>query len=370
MSPRALLSESVARRTLVALALAPPLVFGARAALERTPTPQAARPTRAHLVVVTAGIWRGVPDPTHAGLARLEAAATAPQVAFAPSTSAAATATSLWTGRWPAHTGVVSARERLPAGTWTLATAARASGARTGAFLAEPFVSVTSVSGFDEVVEDPELDAAELGRRAAAFLDVDTERVALWLHLADSGPGGRAVGDVFVELERALGSRANDTVLLVCGFSSSGQRERGPEADARAPLWLCLPQSTWAGRRGNGVLSLIDVAGALRSVLRYEGGMPQSRAAAAALFQGGTAAPQILIQRADRHVLLLPGARVSAPGLPPAPTAELSLEDAGQWPKPKLARAYENFLDVVLEGATTAEAAAPPDGAARFPGWP
>ena len=263
--------QRAARVVLWALILAVPAAYLPQLFGSGPTAPSPRRPAWVHLIAVTASHWEAAPPgaPPPPALEAFYREATGFERAFAPATATAGSAASLWTGRWPAHHGVLSNDLALAPGSWTLAEAARRSGARTAAFLEEPFVTATGIGGFETVLERPELGPAELARAGAAFLrEHPEERVLLWLHLERSGPGGRAVAEVLEGLAPALEEtrRAHDALTLVTAFAGEGPP--GSDARHRVPLFTALPAALLAGRRSPGSASPVDLAGVLRELLR------------------------------------------------------------------------------------------------------
>jgi len=256
--------ERVARLLLLALILALPLAFLPTLFEAGTPEPLPQRPTHLHLIVITTGVWQAADSGTapHPALAEFELRATGHVQTYTPSNSSAGSAASLWTGRWPASHGVRSNDRALAPGAWTLATAARQTGARTAAFLEEPFASATGIGGFDVLVEDPDQGPAALAAAARAHLEGQAgARNLLWLHLRESGAGGSQVGALLGELRPFLAAEGllPDSLILLTAFRSSGVAPG--DAELRVPLLAQLPTSLYAGRRGSGSGCLVDLAG-------------------------------------------------------------------------------------------------------------
>lgn len=265
---------------LLAILIGAPLVgFLPRVLGERTPEPLDARPTWAQLVVITAN---GPPEPDALRQASFEQlAAGAARAAVLPEPDERASAAALWTGRAPAG------GPPLPPGSWTLALAARRSGASTAAFLRAPLVSALGLEGFDSVVEQPEQSPGSLAAHLERHLAEHTgQRSTVWLHVAD-GPLGPEVEAALAALERQ--GHAHDALVLVTSLTSGG------EEPTPVPLWARLPSALYAGRQGAGSARLTDVAGVLLQVLRLpapdvtRGEAPvQSTPDLATLLQGGS----------------------------------------------------------------------------------
>ncbi len=299
------MAEKHARLAVLALVLAAPLVYLPRVLFGSAPeAPLDMPPVWMHLVVVTVGEWPDVDGALkRSALGRFDRRASRVAAAFAPSPSRAATAASLWTGRWPRHHGVLANDLALAEGSWTLAAAARTSGARTAAYLQEPFASATGIGGFDEVEEGAAFTASDLARRGAAFLEGRAgERAVLWLHLADAGPGGEAVDALLAGLEPALEPIQPETALALAVFRRGDFA--GDVEPLGAPLWVALPGALNAGRRGDARVSLVDLAGMLRIAMRLpppraDRGQraPQSRAELLVnALRGGGPRPWVLVQ--------------------------------------------------------------------------
>ena len=270
---------------LLAILIAAPLIgFLPQVLGERTPEPLDARPAWAHLVVITSS---APPDRARLdapAFARLSAGAA--RAAVLPEPDERDSAAALWTGRAPVGDS------RLPPGSWTLALAARRSGAATAAFLRAPLVGALGLEGFETVVEEPPpAPAGEPSRPLAAHLERHLaehagRRSAVWLHVADA-PLGPEVEAALAALERQ--GHAHDALVLVTSLTSGG------EEPTPVPLWARLPSALYAGRQGSGSARLTDVAGVLLQVLRLpvpdvtRGEAPvQSTPDLATLLQGGS----------------------------------------------------------------------------------
>lgn len=229
-----------------------------------------------HSIIVTSGHWpeRGAElDPFFGSFQK---GAALVEQCYAPSSDPVASAVSLWTGRWPTSHGATSANMSLEEGAWSVASAARAAGTRTAAILAEPLATAGRIEGFETVIEEPGAGASELARHAREFLsELPDERVLVWLHLEDAGPGASEVALLLSAIrgEMQASERAIDTLTVIAGLNS----QRSPSADdsipkldasLRAPLWVELPSRVNGGRRSSGAASLVDLAGALCELLQ------------------------------------------------------------------------------------------------------
>jgi hypothetical protein len=246
-----------------------PKLFGAR-----TQEPLDRRPTWAQLVVVTCAALPADLDRSGPGFRTLEARAAVAALRFGGSQVEAATV--LWTGR------------ASGAGTWSLAEAARRTGAATAAFLATPLATQGAIAGFSTVVESAELTPERLAALADEHLASHAdERSLLWLHLAEVGSA--ALDDLLARLHAVLESRGHrwDALVVVTPL---------PEEPTGAvqPLWVELPNSLYAGRRGQGAADLAELTTTLLEILRLPGPdvtrgelpiVPTSRLAT--LLQGG-----------------------------------------------------------------------------------
>lgn len=296
-----MISQRVARGALLALILAAPLVYIPRALLgAKTALPELPDPAPAHLVVVTVGSWPDLPGAfEHPALAAFDRRASRIATVFSPSPSHAAALASLWTGRHPASHGVSSDALALAEGTWTLAAAARDSGAATAALLQGRFASAQGIEGFDEVYEDPATDALDLGDRAAEFLmRSKRERVVLWVHLSAAGEGGRDLATLLTRLQQALeeSDRSPEATLVLAVL------DRGLAADTidllGSPLWVSLSGGLYVGRRSQAQLSLCDLTPTLRRFLGL-GAPPAPESPHAAVLwnalRGGSGRPGVVV---------------------------------------------------------------------------
>lgn len=374
--PAAKPAERVSRAVLLALCTLPLFAYLPRVLRERDSLPALPPARWVHLLVVTAERFDGGPDLELAPFAELEVRSTRPLETLSTSTVPAAAAASLWTGRWPHHHGVLAADQALAPDSWTLASALRASGARSAAFLASPFVTTTGLAGFEQVFEDPAADPEQLATRAAAFIrehsaeDGLRERIAVWVHLRDAGPGGAQLANAVETLRAALreAGALEDCVTLVTALSADpgGDPAKG-ERRYRVPLWLELPAALFAGRRGQGTVGLLDLALPLVEVLAVEGpdalrgeAELQSRPEIATALAGGVLRRPFVLHEPDRHRWLDGPFRVSGPDPPPAPDEDLLVRHArlgAQVPDDEAAAARERYrasLERLTRDATPA----------------
>ena len=375
------MSERAARGILLALAALAPVVLALRSLGPRTELPREPAPAWTHLVVITASSFEEQADPAPAPeleqLALFEQRATSVQRTFSPSLVPAAAAASLWTGRWPASHGVLAPDLALAPGAWTLASAARAEGARTAAFLAEPFVEATRIGGFETAVERAAAEPAELLALAKAFLAGHSgERVLVWVHMARAGRA--ELGAALAELGAALAAdgRAPDTATLVTAFAAGGARG---EARWLVPLWIELPSGLFAGRRGRGEASLVDLALPLaRHVLDVD--LPnarrgeralQSRERIADALSGGTLRGPQWLHEGERLRWISGPLRVSSAldGGPPQ-SAVRAGSDAELEEPARAAALLEHARALAELGApSSAEPSAVPPAWQAAPGW-
>ena len=313
------MSERNARRLVLGLVLLAPLVYLPRILLgSQTELPGRPAPAWTHLVVVTVGTWPDLPHSLEQpALADFDRRASRVSAVFAPSASRAATAASLWTGRYPRSHGVLSNDLALAEGTWTLAAAAREAGTRTAAFLQEPFVGATGIGGFDTVVENGSATAEELAFEAVEFVSgVVDERVLVWVHLANAGEGGRDLAQVIEGVTAGLtaADRGPESTVVLAVLARGATDGPSDTIDPLgAPLWVALPGALQVGRRSEARLSLVDLPGTLRLVLGLPA--PTQEASRADVMwnalRGGGARPGVVVQgerdvwrRGDRRVIL------------------------------------------------------------------
>ncbi len=263
--------ETLARTLLAVLMLVAPLVFGARMLFgERVDEPQFLRPADGDFVLVTVGQWDDPAElPTAAHFAAFVRRGQVVGPLWASSDLPAAAAASLWTGRAPISHGVRGPSDRLPAGTWTVAEAARASGTRTAAFIGGTLVRDAGLTGFDQIIEDPAMDGQTLGRLARGFLARETDRrILLWLHLPESGPLAADFAALLADLDEALveSGRAADTIVFATALLSG--LDTPDESRLLVPLIARLPAALNAGRTSTAVLAHTDIAGLAMRLLR------------------------------------------------------------------------------------------------------
>ena len=346
-------AERRARWALLALILLLPVVYLPRVLSGAAPEPLAPRPAWVQLVVVTASRWPDLDGAArHPAFDRLERRGTRARQAYTTTLVPAGAAASLWTGRWASAHGVLAPDRALAPGSWTMARAAREAGARTVAFLQEPFATATGIAGFEKVRESPDAAPSVLAADAATFLARHAdERTLVWIHLADAGPGGADVGAVLDVLNTAredpddATGRRFDTLTLVTGFGTDvpddgepgGIGEPGEPGEPgeigdlgddrayRTPLWAVLPAALYAGRSGEGSVSLVDVAGVLCELMRLprpdesrgERPIQSYTLNLEHALKGGGGFEWLLLHERDREILRFGRMRVVATGEPP-----------------------------------------------------
>ena len=356
---------------LIAVCLLPWLAFAWQIGTGGQDEPLAQRPTWAHLVVLTTA--RSDPASADEYTARRELDESSVFVAgtHSPSLSTAAAAASLWTGRWPIHHGVVGNRRALAGGTWTLASAGRGAGAKTAAFLGEPFVAATGIEGFDRVEADAGFDVRELSERARRWLEETPGRFALWLHLGPEAGGTDALIELAHEIDEVLASdgRLLDTVRVVTALGSTDATT--DEARFVVPLWFSMPARLWAGRAGVGTINLVDLAEPLRNLLAWPAPAPghpelQSRESVAAILRGASASPQHLLLADDRTHYLDPAGRLTVAGRAPRSLEDRAFETDPDDARELIGTRYGRFVERLATGATEARPAPPVSG---FAGW-
>ncbi len=379
--------ELAPKLALAALILALPIGFGLRMSERGPDSPLPHRPLWAHLVVITVGAVPSDLDTSHRALLELARRAAGVERMYAPSRSSAASAVSLWTGRWPMAHGVVSNDLRLPRGAWTLAKSARASGAATAAYLEEPFVTATGIEGFDAVVEQADLGAERLAQLLRGHLDTHAdERVVAWLHLRDAGERGREAFALLGAVQAALDAtdRRYDAVTMFAAFAT----DRPGDAGFRVPFLVELPSFIEAGRRGPGAASLVDVAGLLVDLFEVPAPDPhegeheaQSRAEFRFLLRGGNVTSTVWLDDGEQLVMRAGALRVTAPSRADVHADELFVEvslkvqaDTGFLPAAPHRAAggrthFEKEHALASSNASAAEPAGPVPGWADVPGW-
>jgi len=329
------LTEPLAFKLVALFALIPlagflPLVLGPGQPMGQTPAP-----VWMNELVITAGSWpldAGAPDLSAAFVAGLVERSTSIAYSYTPSTVSSVAAASMFTGLLPLMSGVQSAGQRLPAGTWTTAMGLAAEGSATAAFLEEPLISATGLEGFSTVEED--LEGAEvLATRVLQLWNTEVDRPSfVWVHFADAGPGGSKVGDFLRRLEQAPGgldeARRAESLILMTAFASDGKLGLDNDSGFRVPLSLALPADLFGGLRSEGMASLVDVPQILIEVL----GLPlpatrmDARPSIVDAFKGSAVYNWTLLEGPDGHVLRRGIRRLTAPGRPPA-----ALEGVQAW---------------------------------------
>jgi hypothetical protein len=322
-SPGVAGDEPLARWTLLALIVAAPLIFGLRLLFaEPTPHPAPEKPTWMHTVLVTVDRWP-TPKQVPEGPALDQLAVLGSRIGplFAASTQLESSAVSLWTGSYPPRHRVRGPEERLPDGAWSLASAATEVGTRTAAFTQTGIVERTGLPGFETLFESSGSSAAELGQRAGDWLrQRRNERKLLWVHLDRGGPHGAFVDDVFAPILAALRETGELSDCLLA-FTALGGPEQGiAEFQARVPFLMALPGGLHGGSDTPAHLSLVDLAGLWRQLLRLpppDSGRGQSRLQSREefLWAGFKGIPQfhwVWVEGDFGHVVRQPGLRVGA----------------------------------------------------------
>jgi len=275
--------ELGARWLLLLLALAPFALYLPRALLGPSAAelssvgfPQSPAPSATHLLVLSVSTFD--PGPQAGRLPGLNAWRTRSTNALGARPNAdvpAGNAASLWTGRTAAHHGVQSAEVALPDGTWTLAEAARASGASTAAWLEAPFVGTNAVGGFTSVAERPLWETTPLLDELREFYAQRRERrTVVWVHLDRPEPArldhlSGALLELLDETE-VLG----ETLACLAIFTRD---EAVPLEERRAVLWIAPPEVGWGTRKSPSPTNFSDATGALRELLRLPAPNPQRR---------------------------------------------------------------------------------------------
>lgn len=311
--------EGRARALLVVLVLLP-LGFLPGMLRKSPPERLVHRKTPVSQLVITAGVW---PLGGEAALDELDARASRIRQCYAPGADPARAAAGLFTGRWPSSGGLLDATQRLPSGTWSLASGARALGWRTAALLEEPLVSRVGLEGFEEVREQAELGPQGLADAAlASWRRFADEPSLVWIHLADAGPEGAAVAALLTALEVAPGGldakRRVETAIVVTALGSGALLDVANDAGLRVPLYFVYPADLLAGRRSRGSFSLVDLPAAICDVT---GIAPpamgfDARSSIQRALQGRDVFEWCLLLGPDWHVLRNKRQRLTAPGAP------------------------------------------------------
>ncbi|MCA8981841.1 MAG: hypothetical protein KDC14_17560, partial [Planctomycetes bacterium] len=264
-----------ARLLLAALVLLGPIVFAFELFGDAPAVPEEPHAAKSSLIVITASTWPEGPL-EHPALAALELRAGSVREFRAPSPSSAATAATLWTGRWPTNHGVLSGDLALAPGTWTLAEAARRTELRTFAILDEPLSSRHGIGGFQQVreLDQPVAAMAQDARRAIEESAAEGKDFVLWLHVADAGTGGAKVGELLAACEAALAENHDefDASVLVTAFRRPGDAPL--EERLVVPFFIQLPARLYGGERGNGIAQHTDPCGVFLRMLRWEVPLP------------------------------------------------------------------------------------------------
>ena len=296
----------------IALMLVFPLVYAARLVTTSELDFRQAQPRFTQLILITAGVW---PD---GRLPATEARARSASIeqTYAPARSSIGSAVSLWTGRYPMSHGVRGAEQRLPAGTWTLASAAQSVGTRTAAFLQEPHVSSSGLEGFDRVVEDAELSNDRAIELLAEELNArPNERVCVWIHFAKPSASELARLREFLFSEEFEADRSHECLIIQTAFRS--RQTESPDARARVPLFVELPGGTAARIGSTGSASLVDLPGALCELLtlpRPSTGQPALQSHGEDLWRnlnGGGSFPWLFLESDTGDVLRFGRTRVA-----------------------------------------------------------
>lgn len=303
---------------------------------ERVMVPAEPKPLFLDLLVITAEVWPlvdGQPAMQGPALFDLMARSTSIEHAFTPSSVSEAAATSLFTGQWPTSTGVLAPGDRLPPGTWTLATAAQLRGNHTAAFLERPLVTATGLEGFAELVEEPKLDPEGLARSIVETWTAHPDRPSLiWVHLRDPGPEGARVDRLLQSLNELPGglggARRAEALVLLTALGSDGAITESDDSGFHVPLFLSLPADLFAGRRSPGSASLVDVSAALVELasLPPSSGRIDARPSVSTAFMGAEVYNWNLLLGPQGHVLRRGSQRLTAGGRPPGDPAQV-----GNW---------------------------------------
>lgn len=246
---------------LLCVLIVSPLVGFAPAVLgERTPLPADRRPCWSHLIFITCDREPEDLNPPGVGFELLRRRGTHAMLVAPADDDLAASAASLWTG-----TRLGSAELRAIEGTipWTMASSAQRSGAATAAFLERPLATEAKLSGFERVLEQPDLGPARLAELAEEHVAAHPQRrIVLWLHLADPGARGERLDVLLQGVARTLQEHelAWGTVWLTTALSASGRPQ--------TKLWAWLPAAMYTGRRGTGRTEGIKIAAVMEELMR------------------------------------------------------------------------------------------------------
>jgi hypothetical protein len=326
------LTESRAAK-LVALLVALPLVgFLPRVLRSADPAAKSAPHPWMNALLITAGTWPladGLPDMSDPAVAELVSRSTSIANSYSPSPLASVAAASLFSGLRPVTSGVDAVGERLPAGTWTIASGLAEAGTSTAAFLEEPLVREVGIAGFEVVEEGPFASPAAVAERVLAVWARETDRPTfVWVHFASAGVGGARVGRLLQTLEEAPGgldeARRAEGLILTTAFASDGALGVAEDSGFRVPLSLALPADLFGGLKSPGMVSLVDVPQVFFEIVKLDPPAKRfdARPSIVDAFKGSAVANWILLQGPEGHVLRRGIRRLSAPGLPPADSTQ------------------------------------------------
>lgn len=315
--------DPVARWALFALVIATPVIFGLRLLFaEPTPHPDPEKPTWMHTVLVTVDRWpTPMQVPEGPALAELGVRGSRIGPLFAASTSVEASAASLWTGAYPVRHRVGIDGGQLSSDAWTMASAASEVGTRTAAFTQTGIVERCGLPGFETLDEDRGASSEELGRRAAEWLRSRAgERKFLWVHLERGGPRGAFVEDVFEAVLGALHETGEFSDCQLAFTALAGPLQAEAEFRARVPFLMALPGGLHGGLDTSVHLSLVDLAGLWRQLLRLpppDAGRGQQRLQSREefLWAGFKGIPQfhwVWVEGEFGHAMRRPGLRATA----------------------------------------------------------